>query len=290
MTVIDFPLSDNRLADIVAEIRTKWARVSRDVTAMQRLLNEARELCRTQRVSFDKWCRSGDLGIHKTQIYNLLNGRSSNHVHPVNVLLGNPVETDAPGRDGRNFMHAITRGRVEAAAAGGYADEYYTAAELFRSFNRGSSITRFDTDVASPGADVVPDVPALRHITKLEDALGMSWAALGFIFCNPPHGLKNNIDLWLAKFCEHGNGVMLVPDWTSAGWYHDLVAGCDAMMVLKPKVQFQGLGNHNMLGTTLFACGARGIQALKNAHNNGRGKLLFPYRGGRSPLGNILCR
>lgn len=95
------PLDDtaDRLDEIAAEIRTKWSRVGRDIVATQRLLNEARDLCRARRRSFDKWCRSGEFGIHKTQIHNLLNGRSSSHkgsnVHPVDVLLRKIVDDDS---------------------------------------------------------------------------------------------------------------------------------------------------------------------------------------------------
>jgi hypothetical protein len=78
----------NRLDEIAVEIRTTWLRIERDIPTTQRLLNEARDLCRARRVNFDRWCKSGKFGIHKTQIYNLLKGQSSSHVHPMDVLHG----------------------------------------------------------------------------------------------------------------------------------------------------------------------------------------------------------
>jgi hypothetical protein len=89
---------DSGRRDIVVKI----ARVQRDIETTQRLLNEARDLCRDSRPprSFDKWCKSGKFGIQKTQIYNYLNGRTS--VHPerlMNFLLGKTVNKgEKPGK------------------------------------------------------------------------------------------------------------------------------------------------------------------------------------------------
>jgi hypothetical protein len=77
----------SRLDEIATEIRTTWARVQRDIAAMQRLLEEARAECRRQGQSFDVWANSKSLGISRAQIYNLLDGRSSSHrIHPVDAI------------------------------------------------------------------------------------------------------------------------------------------------------------------------------------------------------------
>jgi hypothetical protein len=103
-------------------MRTNWVRVrvGRDIEATRRLLNEARDLCRQRRMNFDRWCLSGKIGIHRSQIYNLLNGRSSSHIasdsfagspegsdraagshlHPVGVLHGKTVDKAGIGPDG----------------------------------------------------------------------------------------------------------------------------------------------------------------------------------------------
>jgi hypothetical protein len=78
------PIPD-RLDAIAGEIRTTWARIGRDTAMMQRLLAEARNLCRERKVNFDKWCLRKELGIGRSQIYNLLAGRTSSHLHPVEV-------------------------------------------------------------------------------------------------------------------------------------------------------------------------------------------------------------
>jgi hypothetical protein len=71
--------------EIAVLVRTTWARVKRDIEDTQRLLNEARDLCRARGENFDKWCTSGKLGISRSQIYNLLAGRGSSHLHRVEV-------------------------------------------------------------------------------------------------------------------------------------------------------------------------------------------------------------
>jgi hypothetical protein len=75
--------SPTRLDEIAVLIRTTWARVTRDVAVTQQLLNEARELCRQRRESFDVWCKSGEFGISKTQIYRLLDGKTSGNYVPL---------------------------------------------------------------------------------------------------------------------------------------------------------------------------------------------------------------
>lgn len=73
-------LSNDRLNDIAAEIRTTWERVARDIEATRVLLNEARDLCRQRGESFDKWVKARHLGFGKTQAYRILDGKSSGSV------------------------------------------------------------------------------------------------------------------------------------------------------------------------------------------------------------------
>lgn len=67
----------------------------------------------------------------------------------------------------------------------------------------------FDIDPASPGADIVPWIPAKQHLTRAEDGLTTPWQ--GFVWCNPPYGVRNGMQKWIDKFVTHGNGVILLP-------------------------------------------------------------------------------
>jgi hypothetical protein len=80
-------VSPNRLDEIASEICITWGRVERDIAATRRLLIEAKEECRRQGQSFDVWANSRELGIGRSQIYNLLDGRtSSHHIHPADAI------------------------------------------------------------------------------------------------------------------------------------------------------------------------------------------------------------
>jgi hypothetical protein len=86
--------------------------------------------------------------------------------------------------------------------------EWFTPAEIFTAME-----TDFDLDVCSPGAKIVPWVPARNHLTKRDNGLVGAWD--GFVWMNPPYGLRNGIAEWIEKFVEHGNGVAIAPDFTS---------------------------------------------------------------------------
>ena len=67
----------------------------------------------------------------------------------------------------------------------------------------------FDMDPASPGRNAVPWIPAKKHLTKADDGLTTQWE--GFVWLNPPYGLRNGMQKWIDRFVEHGNGVILLP-------------------------------------------------------------------------------
>lgn len=100
----------------------------------------------------------------------------------------------------------------------GATDEWYTPLHVFDALG-----TRFVMDVASPGPDIVPWVPAGSHITS--DSLSKIWR--GFIWMNPPFGGRNGLVPWLEKFFAHGNGIALVPDRTSAPWWQEYAPRAD---------------------------------------------------------------
>jgi hypothetical protein len=139
----------------------------------------------------------------------------------------------------------------------------------------------FDTDVASPGKEHVLWLPAKQHITK--DSLQISWASFGFIWMNAPFGKRNSKGEWLDKFFGHANGVALVPDRTSAPWWQQYAPYVDLILFVSPKIKFIDVdgtpGKSPAQGTSLFAIGERGCEALRyGAAHGGLGVLVQPAK------------
>lgn len=160
----------------------------------------------------------------------------------------------------------------------GQSDEWYTPPEVFTALS-----LRFDMDVASPGENIVPWVPANRHIT--ENSLQKEWA--GLVWMNPPFGARNGYFPWAEKFVAHGNGVALSPDRTSAPWWQWLAARSDAVFFWSPKIHFikpdGGRGKSPGTGTSLFAIGAQGVSALASMDGiNGAAYLRIGSKAKRS--------
>lgn len=153
----------------------------------------------------------------------------------------------------------------------GVTDEWYTPPHVFQALG-----CEFDMDVSSPGAAVTWWIPAKRFITA--GSLQRDWE--GFVWMNPPFGGRNGLVPWLAKFFEHGNGIALVPDRTSAPWWQQFAPRADLTLFIAPKLKFIGAdgrpGTSPAQGTTLLAAGNRGSKALKRAAENGLGRLFKP--------------
>jgi hypothetical protein len=112
MTVVPFSRKSPRLAEINSHLRKTFARVKRDITSMQEWIKQAREECRRVRRSFDNWARSGECGIQKTQIYNILKGVFS--VHPVNVPQKKEAEYILTPLDRWDQLHRVLRINYDA--------------------------------------------------------------------------------------------------------------------------------------------------------------------------------
>ncbi len=151
----------------------------------------------------------------------------------------------------------------------GATDEWYTPPHVFVKM-----AAYFDVDVSSPGGRFTPWIPASDFITH--DSLSRQWH--GLVWMNPPFGGRNGLVPWLEKFFEHGNGVALVPDRTSAPWWQSFAPRADLALFVAPKLKFIGRdglpGQSPAQGTTLLALGARGRQALHRAAANGLGALF----------------
>jgi len=155
----------------------------------------------------------------------------------------------------------------------GKTDEWFTPPSVFEALD-----THFDMDVAHPGYDIVNWVPATWLLTKKEDGLVHPWT--GFVWMNPPFGPRNGITPWLEKFVQHGNGIALTPDRTSAPWFQEFVWGVDLILFVSPKIRFidrnGNPGKSPAQGTALCALGELGCQSLRNAQVNGLGIVLEP--------------
>ena len=121
------------------------------------------------------------------------------------------------------------RGRCAPGFLRRVGDEWFTPAYIFEALG-----CRFDMDVASPGSGHTPWIPADAFLTH--DSLTRRWR--GFVWMNAPFGGRNGSVPWLEKFFEHGNGIALVPDRTSAPWWQDFVPRSDVVLFVSPKIKF----------------------------------------------------
>lgn len=150
----------------------------------------------------------------------------------------------------------------------GRSDEWYTPPAVFDALG-----AEFDLDVAHPGLAVVDWIPAKRIITT--NSLAKPWA--GFIWMNPPFGGRGDKLPWLEKFLDHGDGVALTPDRTSAPWWRWAAPRADLVLFCKKVGFIPGPGvkaSAPVNGVTLMASGKRGIQALRRAERVGFGVTL----------------
>jgi hypothetical protein len=155
--------------------------------------------------------------------------------------------------------------------AASQSSEWYTPPNVFEAMG-----VEFDMDVCSPGKSVVNWIPAHIHLTQAEDGLKTVWE--GFVWCNPPYGRRNGMQRWIDKFVTHGNGVIMLPNYTYTEWFHELAVNVDCILFPLFKIHcisplYPGRSN-STLGNCLCAIGDQGIEALHNASIAGFGKLF----------------
>lgn len=153
----------------------------------------------------------------------------------------------------------------------GATDEWYTPKYVFDALD-----CSFDVDVASPGQSVTPWIPANNFVQSC--SLSTKWD--GFAWMNPPFGGRNGLVPWLTKFFEHGNGIALTPDRTSAPWWQQFAPRADLVLFTAGKIKFIGVdgkpGASPADGTSLMAAGSRGANALRRAATCGLGFVAAP--------------
>lgn len=120
----------------------------------------------------------------------------------------------------KGFTHESTKNESK---------EWYTPVYIFDALSIG-----FNLDPCSPGADVVPWIPALHHYTVEDDGLIKEWS--GSVWMNPPYG--SDTPRWMNKLCNHGNGIALVFARTDTRWFHAYVPRADAICFIKGRIQF----------------------------------------------------
>ena len=160
----------------------------------------------------------------------------------------------------------------------GKSDEWYTPRFVFDALGE-----TFDLDVAHPGAGAltfygqpVDWVPAAQVISH--DSLALPWT--GFLWMNAPFGRRMGLVPWLERFMAHADGIALTPDRTSCPWWQRFSRDADAVLFWAPKIKFvpgpNTVESSPAQGTTLFAKGPRGVEALRRAARGGHGVVLAP--------------
>jgi phage N-6-adenine-methyltransferase len=141
----------------------------------------------------------------------------------------------------------------------GESDEWYTPKYIFDALG-----VEFDLDVAAP-PEGPRYVPARRWYS--EGSLEKEWE--GFVWMNPPFGHQRHKRSWLNKFIEHGNGIALVPDRTSAPWWQEAVIHMECCVFVKGKIKFErpdgSIGKSPGTGTCLFGIGNEAQRALSRS-------------------------
>lgn len=145
---------------------------------------------------------------------------------------------------------------MAAYETAGQSDDWYTPPYIFDALG-----CRFDLDVAAPkgGPRYVPTDAWL-----CSDGLELEWR--GFVWMNPPFGHQSTKRAWLRKFFDHGNGIALVPDRTSAPWWQEFAPMASAILFVAGKIKFERhngtIGESPGTGTCLLAAGERAASVL----------------------------
>lgn len=107
--------------------------------------------------------------------------------------------------------------------------EWYTPRFIFDALD-----LEFDLDPCSPGAYIVPWIPAKRHLTYLDDGLNAHWE--GRVFMNPPYGMDT--PKWFQHLSMVGNGIGLVFARTDTRWFHEYAPKSDAICFIAGRIHF----------------------------------------------------
>ncbi len=107
--------------------------------------------------------------------------------------------------------------------------EWYTPRSIFDALG-----LEFDLDPCSPGKDIVPWIPANKHLTYREDGLNAHWE--GRVWMNPPYG--QDTPKWMEHLSVVGNGIALVFSRTDTQWFHRYAVQAHAMCFMEGRIPF----------------------------------------------------
>lgn len=150
---------------------------------------------------------------------------------------------------------------MAAYEAAGETDDWYTPKYIFDALG-----LEFDLDPASP-----PEGPRYVPLSRggvfyWERGLEQPWR--GVVWMNPPFGNQKTKRAWLTKFFDHGNGVALVPDRTSAPWFQEYAPRAECVCFVAPKIKFERpdgtRGESPGTGTALMGVGAVAASAVQS--------------------------
>ena len=136
--------------------------------------------------------------------------------------------------------------------------DWYTPRYIFAELG-----IEFDIDVCSPGRDIVPWIPARKHLTINEDGLKAKWH--GTVWCNPPYNRQT--PKWLKRMLEHNNGIAFVFGRTDTQWFHLYCRPANAILFIEGRVKFIRFDQ-----VKAYLTG----QKVKNA-GSGAGSMLVAY-------------
>lgn len=149
----------------------------------------------------------------------------------------------------------------------GLTDDYYTPPEVFAALDAG----RFRMDVAAPINPKKAFVDAEVYLSEM--GLEIDW--IGFVWCNPPYGRRGSKLPWVEKLVSHGNGLLLMPDRTSADWWQLAARQCVDFLTAYEKIKFRSpdgkINKQPGTGNTIFAFGERALEAIHKAEENNFG-------------------
>jgi hypothetical protein len=135
----------------------------------------------------------------------------------------------------------------------GATAEWYTPKEFFDRLGM-----TFDLDPASPGADVVPWVPAARHFTVRDNGLMQPWE--GRVWLNPPYG--PTAVPFLHRLAEHGDGLALVFSRTETAWWRAVASRADIVCFVSARIHHirkDGFQAPATMGSALLVFGERNV-------------------------------
>ena len=145
--------------------------------------------------------------------------------------------------------------------------EWYTPKYIFDALG-----VEFDLDPCSPGKEIVPWIPAKKHLTFEDNGLMAKWE--GTVWMNPPYG-KETAD-WFGRLSMHGNGIALLFCRPDTKWFHRYVKQADAICLIKGRIPFVHKKNAKEYAAGTYKSNGRcGAASMLIAYGEDMARALF---------------